>query len=70
MSQDLTRKAKPLDKDKDKVADAGEGSRLRWLLGWVVIPGSLLAALFLSGVHVGARNPQMWLSRLMTWLFG
>jgi hypothetical protein len=65
VSKDLTRKAKP------EVDEAeGGGGRLRWLLGWVLIPGSLLAALFLSGVHVGARNPDMWLSRFVTWLFG
>lgn len=45
-------------------------SRLRWLLGWVAIPSVFVLTLFLSGVHVGARNPDMWLSRLMIWLFG
>ncbi|NVB38432.1 hypothetical protein G6O69_11370 [Pseudenhygromyxa sp. WMMC2535] len=56
-----------------KQQEAAEGKaregKLRWLLGWVVIPGSILLALFLAGVHVGARDPEMWLSRLMLWLF-
>ncbi len=54
--------------------DEGEGGgkrdKIRWVLGWIVIPGSILGALFLFGVHVGARNPQMWLSKLAVWLFG
>jgi hypothetical protein len=45
------------------------GSKLRWLLGWVLVPLLLLAALFLAGVHVGARHPQMWLSRTTLWMF-
>lgn len=44
-------------------------SKLRWLLGWVIVPMSLLAALFLAGVHVGARYPQMGLSRATLWMF-
>lgn len=44
-------------------------SKLRWLLGWVIVPLLLLAALFLAGVHVGARHPQMWLSRATLWMF-
>jgi hypothetical protein len=44
------------------------GGRGRWLLGWVLVPGALLAALFLAGVHVGANHPDMWLSRLMAWI--
>lgn len=45
-------------------------SKLGWVLGWVVIPGSLIALLFLGGVHVGARHPGMWLSRLTLWALG
>jgi hypothetical protein len=43
--------------------------KLRWLLGWVIVPLVLLGALFLAGVHVGARHPQMWLSRATLWMF-
>ncbi len=45
-------------------------SKLRWVLGWVLAPGSLLFALFLAGVHVGGRHPDMALSRALLWLFG
>jgi hypothetical protein len=44
-------------------------SKLRWLLGWVIVPLLLLGALFLAGVHVGARYPQMGLSRATLWMF-
>ncbi|WP_157595178.1 hypothetical protein [Plesiocystis pacifica] len=48
----------------------GESKRMRWLLGWVIIPGSLLGLLFAWGVHVGARHPDMWLARALSWMFG
>ena len=44
-------------------------NKLRWLLGWIVLPGSLIAALFLTGVHVGARHPDMGLSRILLKVF-
>lgn len=40
-----------------------------WLLGWIVVPLLLFGALFLGGVHVGARYPDMWLSRATLWAF-
>jgi hypothetical protein len=54
--------------DPDETSPAP--SRLRWVFGWVAIPGAIVMALFLAGVHVGARHPAMWLSRAMLWLFG
>ncbi len=45
-------------------------ARLRWLMGWLVIPALIVASLFLAGMHVGARHPDMWLARLLVWLFG
>jgi hypothetical protein len=44
-------------------------SKLRLLLGWVIVPLSLLAVLFLAGVHVGARHPQSGLSSAILWVF-
>ncbi|PRQ04107.1 hypothetical protein ENSA5_10660 [Enhygromyxa salina] len=41
--------------------------KLRWLLGWIGIPGTIVALLFLAGVHVGARHPDMFLSRATLW---
>ncbi len=45
-------------------------ARLRWFVGWVAIPAVLVSMLFGLGVHLGARHPDMWLSRSMMWLFG
>jgi hypothetical protein len=50
--------------------DARPRSRIRWLVGWVALPGALLLSVFLAGVHVGARYPDLWLSRLIAWLAG
>lgn len=44
--------------------------KLRWVLGWIVVPGTLIAALFLTGVHFGARNPNRPVARLLLKLFG
>jgi hypothetical protein len=43
--------------------------KLGWVLGWVLVPLVLLGVLFLAGVHVGARHPQMWLSRATLHMF-
>lgn len=61
-------KAELAKKDDAETEEEGGGRRFRWLLGWVVIPGSLISALFLAGVHVGANHPDMWLSRLIAWI--
>jgi hypothetical protein len=57
-----------------KRADADDSQphegRLRWVLGWIVLPVTLISALFFAGVHVGARHPDMGLSRVLLKLFG
>ena len=40
----------------------------RWLLGWVVAPLSVLAVIFVGGVHVGARNPDLWPLEAIRWI--
>jgi hypothetical protein len=61
---------KPADPDTEPTAKRSRkrSGKLRWLLGWVVTPLLLLGALFLAGVHVGARYPEMWLSRTTLWM--
>jgi hypothetical protein len=56
------------DPSSDDVAPSPR--RSRGLIGWVAIPTVIVLALFLAGVHVGARHPDLWLSRLMLWLLG
>jgi hypothetical protein len=44
-------------------------AKLRWILGWIVLPLGFVSGLFCFGVHVGARHPDMGLSRFMLWIF-
>lgn len=63
---------------KDAQTSGGDGGQdaeersgwFRFLLGWVVAPGSVVAVIVLAGVHVGANHPDMFLSRLLLWMFG
>lgn len=50
-------------------SESGSG-KLRWVLGWIVLPLTIIAALFLTGVHVGARRPDQGLARLLLKVFG
>lgn len=45
-----------------------KSSKLGWVIGWIVVPLLCVSALFLGGVHVGARHPQMWFSRALLWM--
>lgn len=52
-------------------ADGGSGKRLRRvLLGWVLVPALVIGALFAAGAHVGARHPDMLLTRGVLWIGG
>ena len=63
--------AKPSPKSaSEPTASASDGGKLRWVLGWIVLPGTIIAALFLAGVHVGARGPDRPLARMLLKMFG
>jgi hypothetical protein len=61
---------------KDLVKKPGEGEpaapegTVRWVLGWLVVPALVIGTIFGAGMHVGARHPEMWLSRFFLWIFG
>ena len=42
--------------------------RLAWLVGWVLVPGTIIAVLFGGGALVGAHFSESWLSRLVVWV--
>jgi hypothetical protein len=62
--------SRPKERAESRDSEPRSPGKLRWVLGWIVLPGSLLAALFLSGVHVGARRPDQGLARLLLKAFG
>lgn len=62
--------AKPSAKPASEPTPSEGPGKLRWVLGWIVLPGTIIAALFLAGVHVGARGPDRPLARLLLKMFG
>lgn len=50
-------------------ADA-PASRLGWFLGWVVVPGTVFAAIFTGGAVVGAHFPESVVTRAIVWCAG
>lgn len=54
-----------MEKSPERSAKARFG---RWFVGWVLLPLSLLAGLFVFGMHWGARHPEsQWIS-LTRWI--
>jgi hypothetical protein len=66
----MAQAAKSSPKLSNEPVLAEGSSKLRWVLGWIVLPGTIIAALFLAGVHVGARGPDRALPRLLLKAFG
>jgi hypothetical protein len=66
-------RAGPKDLVKKKAPEGEEPKRqgmVRWVLGWVLVPAIVVGLIFGAGLHVGARHPEMWLSRFFLWIFG
>jgi hypothetical protein len=47
--------------------DDSAGGRSR-VIGWLLVPALVIGGLFIAGVHVGARYPDMLLTRGVLWL--
>ena len=69
MSELRSRQRSPDVPPEDDPAETREGP-LRWFFGWIVLPGLFLAALFAAGAHVGASNPDWWLTKLLVSILG
>ncbi len=41
---------------------------LRWALGWIVLPGAVVAAIVGAGVLVGAHFHDSWFTRAIVWV--
>lgn len=59
------------DSQTPQANEADGNKRLRRvLLGWVLVPLLIIGALFAAGAHVGARHPDMFLTRAVLWMGG
>jgi hypothetical protein len=38
-----------------------------WLMGWVIVPASVIGAIFAAGVMFGAHQPDSWFTRAVLW---
>ena len=45
-------------------------SRLGQLIGWVLVPLVVAAALVGAGAHLGATQPDAWYTRTVRYVFG
>ena len=55
---------------KDEEQDTQKRSPLRWLIGWVVVPGLAIGGIFGTGLHLGANNPDAWYTEVVLWVAG
>jgi hypothetical protein len=48
-------------------APAG-GRWLRWCIGWLGLPALVATVVFVTGMHMGAARPDLWITRLVLWI--
>jgi hypothetical protein len=49
-------------------AETEASGRLGFVMGWVVLPGSVIAFLVGLGAHWGARHPDAWFVDAVKWV--
>ena len=60
---------KDLAKRDDAEGEEGKSpGPLRWVLGWIVLPGSVVGAIFGAGALVGAHFHDSWFTRAIVWV--
>jgi len=52
----------------DAAAAQAPPSRLQWLVGWVLVPTTIVGILFGGGALVGAHFSESWLARAIVWI--
>jgi hypothetical protein len=55
-------------KSAEDAEGAEGGGKLRWILGWVVLPGTLIGGIFGGGALVGAHFHESWFTRAIVWI--
>lgn len=56
---------------KREEAEGEEGKSpgpIRWVLGWIVLPGTVVGAIFGAGALVGAHFHDSWFTRAIVWV--
>jgi hypothetical protein len=43
-------------------------SKLGWILGWIVLPGTVVGGIFGGGVLLGAHNHDGWFASAVMWV--
>lgn len=43
-------------------------SRLSWVVGWVLVPGTVIGVIFGGGALVGAHFHDSWFTRAIVWV--
>lgn len=62
-------KATPPKADPSAPAEGqASWSRVKWLVGWVLVPGTILGVIFGGGALVGAHLHDSWLARAIVWI--
>lgn len=64
---------KAIEKRKPAEAAAPEGEEprrgwLSWVVGWLLVPGTVVGLIFGAGVLVGAHFSDGWFARAVVWL--
>jgi hypothetical protein len=62
---------KPATKEDASAGQAeGEGREgwLSWVVGWVLVPATVIGLIFGGGVALGAHNHDGWFARTVVWV--
>ena len=68
MSDDDKGKEIATRKGDDQEGEPKREGKLRWVLGWVVLPGTVIGGIFGGGVVVGAHFHDSWFTSAIVWL--
>ncbi len=47
--------------------DDAPKSKLSWIVGWVLVPGTVIGVIFGGGAMVGAHFHESWFTRMIVW---
>jgi hypothetical protein len=50
--------------------EAPREGRIAWVLGWIVLPATVIGGIFGGGVILGANDHDGWFARSVMWVVG